>query len=208
MRDLDALVDRIRRELPVESWPEWPGGWVGQIELAVLDSVFSIRARYGTETSGVRALVSRYRELCGVDKPNDLTRLASYVGRGDGLAEALDNRQTLSGGLRKAEGAAQAARALVGIEVRRSADVGGTDEEARAWASVRGLSDVTWSYVLMLLGVPGVKADRMVRRFVHGAVGRPVSAEEARQLVVDAAGALEVDATRLDHAIWRWQRAR
>lgn len=118
---------------------------------------------------------------------NDLAELARYSEKPTPPAAILQNRQRLSGGPTKAEGAALAARALIKTGVQRAEDVTSAESERRAWSSVRGLSDVTWSYVLMLLGKSGVKADVMVRRFVGKAIGRQPSAGEAMDLVVAAA---------------------
>lgn len=203
--DVARLLSRIKRDLPRSSWPTWPGGWPGEIEAAVLDSGFSIRARYGGNDTGVRRVVRRWRDHRGTAL-DDLAELARHAEDPETLLVILDNRQRLSGGLTKAAGAALAARALLDVGVRRADDVTGAATERRAWQSVKGLSEVTWSYVLMLLGTRGVKADVMVRRFVGEAIGRQPSAEDAEDLVIGAATELEVNATDLDHAIWSWQR--
>jgi hypothetical protein len=64
-----------------------------------------------------------------------------------------------------------------------------------------------WSaatYFLMNLGIPGVKADVMVKRFVEAALGAATSAENAANLVTNAADNLNADVIRLDHAIWKY----
>lgn len=205
--EVRALADRITRDVPRSSWPSWPGGWQGEIEAAVLDSVFSIRARYGSPTSGVRGVVARWRAHRG-QRLDDLGVLAKFSAQPDELAVILDNRQRLSGGLTKSAAAAAAASALVAAGVRHASDAAGSDAEQAAWCSVKGLSEVTWSYVLVLLGVPGVKADVMIRRFVGGAIGRHPTAAEARTLLLEAAERIDVNPTELDHAIWAWQRGR
>ena len=60
----------------------------------------------------------------------------------------------------------------------------------------------------MLTGLQGVKADRMVRRFVADALGEDehaVSQLDARTLVTEAAARLNVDVSQLDYAIWLYQ---
>jgi len=57
--------------------------------------------------------------------------------------------------------------------------------------------------LLMLAGVPGVKADRMVLRYVSGALGHVVGAVEAATLVSGLADSRGPSRTKLDHAIWR-----
>ncbi len=204
--EVAKVVARIRADVPPDSWTPWPGGYPGEIEAAVIDSVFSVRARYGSPTTGVRAVVGRWREHRG-GKLNDLRELARFADKGEGLAEILGNRQKISGGL-KALAAARAAKALVDISVVTAADVTGDAAEEAAWCSVSGLSYVTWSYVVMLLGGDGVKADTMIRRFVDRAIERTSTAPEARDLVLAAAAKLKVKPTDLDHAIWSFQRRR
>lgn len=205
-RDVIKVIDRINEKMPAGTWPTWPGGWKGDIEAALLDSVFSVRARYGGETTGVRAVVNNWRQHRGDDR-DDLHALAEFGDQEEELLAILRNRQRLGSGLSKAAAAASAASALLDAGVRSSADLKGTDEERRAWRSVTGLGDVTWSYFQMLLGVQGVKADVMVTRFVADALEiETVPSRQARELVVEAAERMKVGATDLDHAIWSWQR--
>lgn len=204
--DVVKVIDRINQQLPAGAWSAWPGGWKNDIEAAALDSVFSIRARYGSETTGVRAVVNNWRphRETGSD---DLGSLAAFVGKEEQLLEILQNRQRLGSGLSKASAATLAAQALLDAGVRSSGDLKGTADQRRAWCSVTGLGKVSWSYFQMLLGVQGVKADVMVMRFVADALGKEsVASEEARELVLAAAECLNVGATDLDHAIWSWQR--
>ncbi|EID80663.1 hypothetical protein W59_06910 [Rhodococcus opacus RKJ300 = JCM 13270] len=57
-----ALLDHVAAELPPESWPHWTEGWPHEIEAGLLDAAFSARATYGTPTTGVRAVVTRWRD--------------------------------------------------------------------------------------------------------------------------------------------------
>jgi DNA-binding transcriptional regulator YdaS (Cro superfamily) len=64
-------------------------------------------------------------------------------------------------------------------------------------------SGVSWHAFAMLVGLDDVKPDRMVRRFVAGALGRAtVSAEDARALVIETAIGFGVSPRALDYAIW------
>lgn len=63
----------------------------------------------------------------------------------------------------------------------------------------------------MLAQIPGVKADRMVIRYVARAVGtRPekLSPERAAQLVTRTAEVQGWNTIHLDHAIWRFESGR
>lgn len=112
--------------------------------------------------------------------------------------------------MRKAEAVAKAAHRLIaaGAPSSKQFDVT-SDEQRRAYVGVSGLGHVTWAYLGMLLGQPGVKADTMIRRFVSAAVGRPtVDAARARELIEATAVQMDVLPTDLDHAIWSYQRGR
>lgn len=63
----------------------------------------------------------------------------------------------------------------------------------------------------MLAGVPGVKADRMVIRYVERAVGATpghLGASDAAALVRAVAELTGRNITHLDHAIWRFESGR
>ncbi|GLB68968.1 heme peroxidase [Arthrobacter mangrovi] len=199
------LVAAIETQLPTPLMDR-PTGWPGQIESALIDAVLSIRANYGSPTTGVRAAVRRYKDDVQDDKPNDLRRLAEFDP--DKLAQVLGNRQVISGSL-KAKCIIQAAANLARIGVQNSDDLDARDKEHKlAYVSVHGLGWVTWEYFTMLLGLPGIKADTWIVRFVSQALARTVTPAEARSLLVASAEVLRIDATQLDHAIWDHVRRR
>lgn len=218
VEDLGKLIAYIDEKLP-PSWPEWPGGWPDQIEAALLDAVLSIRARYGSENTGVRAAVRRYKKFVGDDRPNSLSRLAGFDPTE--LGEVLRNRQ-VTGGASKATAVVEAAKRLNEAGVERAADIpvagygdGRTQEQEvrlerlkAAYTAVPGLGKVTFAYFTMLVGEPGVKADTWLGRFVAEAVGRRVSSDYTEQCVKDAAEHYGVDPRVLDHAIWVYMRTR
>lgn len=191
----------------------WPGGYPRQAECCLIDAVLSIRARYGSPTTGVRGAVARWQASSETSEPyDDLRRLAKFVDRPDELAEILGVAQRIDRGrTTKAAAIARAAEALVAAGATTSKDVHAHPDKkqlAAAYQSVRGLGWITWDYFLMLLGVDGVKADVMVQRFVSEAVGREVTAAEAKALVVAVAADLgpKVDVRDVDHRIWSHQR--
>ncbi len=58
---VDQLLEAVAARLPA-TWPQWGGGWPYEIEAALIDTVLSIRNRYGkSPTSGVRGSVTRHR---------------------------------------------------------------------------------------------------------------------------------------------------
>lgn len=113
----------------------------------------------------------------------------------------------------KADCVIEAAHALLQLDppIVTAADADGRDAKDidRAYTSVRGLGWITAQYFRMLLGIPGVKADVMIVRFVNAALAvdglPPVGARAARELVISAhlQDGLGVDLTAYEHAIWR-----
>jgi hypothetical protein len=98
------------------------------------------------------------------------------------------------------------------VSARTSVAMGGRDPYRgafgfpvyrKAYDGVRGRGDVTWEYLLMLLGYDGVKADTLVKRFVAKAVGTELSSERVADVVKTAAIALKMSAKDFDHSIWR-----
>lgn len=48
--------DRLHAYVPAtigDQLPAWPGGWPVEIEAALVDAVFSVRARYGRRELGI-----------------------------------------------------------------------------------------------------------------------------------------------------------
>ncbi|MET4060148.1 hypothetical protein ABIB35_001693 [Arthrobacter sp. UYP6] len=201
--DLQRLVAFINTELPRDTWTAWPGGWPEQVEAALIDAVMSISAKYGSEGNGVRGAVTRYRTAVGSERPDDLARLAN---QDPAQLQTVLNDQMVSGRT-KASAVVEAAGNLLAAGVKSAADLDPHNpEHKKAYTSVHGLGWVTWEYFGMLLGKPGIKADRWIVRFVGRALRRDVTASEARALLVEAATVLESTPTELDHAIWAFER--
>ena len=107
----------------------------------------------------------------------------------------MGNRQRTSttNGILKAEAVLREARILEDEGVGVPADLIAASQERldhlqRRWSTVAGQgSGVSWRAFCMLVGLPEVKPDRMIRRFAAAALGRPgetaVGVEEARDLV-------------------------
>ena len=197
--DLDALLHHIAATLPVHQ-VEWPGGWPDQIELALIDAVLSIRARYGSPTTGVRARTTLYAAQRRSGRCDNLTVLARYDPAE--LAQILQTRAR-TGGQLKAAAIVGAAGTLNTAGVIHAVDLDPNCSAHRvAYLSVPGLGPVTWAYLLMLTGHPGVKADTWLRRYLFEATGKSLSPTRIEELVRAAAAVLGRSPTELDHAIW------
>ena len=217
--EVGAVVAHIRAVLGEPAlWDPAPG--YASSALSVIDSVWSIGVRY----QGVLNVLGRYRALRAArgadaerDTPADLVRAIGELGGPEAFADAVHNRQRTSsrGGILKAEAVLRQARMLAEEGIASpddllEADAQKLDVVRRRWTSVPGQgSGLSLDYFLMLNGMPGVKADRMVRRFVANSLALPnelaISAEDAGALVRAAAHDLGEDDRVLDYAIWRYE---
>lgn len=196
---------------------EWAAATTyNSIALAVIDSVWSIGVRYG----GVLNVLERYRTLRRAqgfdpdkDGPLDLVECIEALGGSEAFAEAVKNRQRTSSrsGILKADAVLNQAKLLVEEGINSPRDLAEAasarlERLRRRWMEEVGqASGLSWDYLLMLSGMQGVKADRMVRRFVADALGcseSGMSAARAHALVTAAAERLGIGATQVDYAIW------
>lgn len=204
------LVHAINTELP-QPIIQWPGGWPDEIEAALIDAVLSIRAQYGQSHNGVRGAIRRYRNESH-SPLNSMDRLARYTD--EELQSVLGVTQKTSS--RSKTGAIiEAAQSLKDVGVEQAAHVEPVLHKS-AYTRVHGLGGVTWEYFTMLLGKPGVKADRWIIAWVSYVLRRserPVTSHEAGDLLrgahsrlIDTDGRNAPSLTQLDHAIWSHAR--
>lgn len=203
-----------------------PDAWGAQttyasVPVAAIDSVWSLGVKY----QGVLNVIERLRGHArshGVELASMTTSafvdLVDETGGPEALVGHVANRQRTSArsGILKAEAIYREAVMLRDEGIELPVDVTGARPEVlrtleRRWRyEVPGqASGLSWEYFLMLLDLPGVKADRMVCRFVATALGQSeaaVSQGYAAELVYAAADALGVDARHLDFNIWNYQR--
>lgn len=216
--DLQAVVDRCKQFRGVEA----PMGYPKSLALCIVDSVQSTGVTY----SSVEKVVARYRTYRrdrggnpNTDGTVELSATFTETDGPDGWAAKIGtrNRTSTRGGVLKAEAIRDAAAVLDGMGITtaasfRDADAARRKEAESCWCAVTGQrSGITWRYLLMLAGVPGVKPDRMICRFVEDSLElrrRSVSTDFAYAIVMAAAKDIGMSSTALDHAIWRFQRKR
>jgi hypothetical protein len=185
----------------------------------LIDAVWSIGVRY----AGVLNVLERYRAARrrkgadpDRDTPQELAAYINRVGGAEAFADVVKNRQRTSSrsGILKAEAVMLAAELLAAADAESPRDLASAAPEKLAdlrdrWTALPGqASGLSWDYFLMLTGLQGVKADRMVRRFVADALGvdeQAISQREAHALLTEAASRLGVDVSQLDYAIWLHQ---
>lgn len=213
--DIDTN-DTVRIAAAIRTLPkaEWPGGY-DETGLSLLDAVYSVNANYETTT---RKVIERYRDHRGgraaVDTAEDLMGVIDRSGGPEAFAaEVVVNRQRTStrNGVLKSEAVHELAGVLVAHGAATKGQIGKLSPEQlkdleAAWRRVRGQgSGITWRYFLMLLGIDGVKPDRMIIRFIAETVGRTPTADEAVDLITAAAADVGLPATEVDHRIWASQ---
>jgi hypothetical protein len=223
--DLAALAQACNADLGDPNLWFTPDGYPSSLALCIIDSIYSTGARY----SSVVNIVGRYRQCRaerGGDADTDGTdELASTIidlGGPDPWATRIGNRRptsTAAGAPLKAAAIAALTVALPERGVRTTDDLRSVAARPealkvieRAWRATPGQrSGITWTYALMLAQIPGVKADRMVIRYVARAIGvRPetVSPDRAAHLVGRVSEAKGWNTIHLDHAIWRFESGR
>lgn len=215
--DVERLAAAVRRDLGDESRWFKPEAY-RSVALCLIDSIYSTGNRY----SGVVDAVNRYverRESEGAeattDSSTDLLKAVERWGGDTALADATKHWRCWPSKEApfKATAVVQAAQLLADAGLETIDDVQGAlmDPEKQAsspvkkeWLALPGQrSGLTWIYFLMLAGIPGVKADRMVVRYVERVLDRPVEPVEAALLVSAVADERKLPRTLLDHAIWR-----
>lgn len=216
----ELVLRRIRDKLGDPGTWKSPTGYPDSLALCIIDSIQSLGVRY----SSVEHVLQRYRaaRLGAADTDGPAELLGTFDER-DGVdrwARDIGNNNRTStqlGAPLKASAIREAASFLEGAGVATPVALRALGPEQLAavkarWLRVPGQrSGISWRYFLMLAGVPGVKADRMICRFVQNASGqaKPVIAPGAAGQAVEAAARrLDVSATTLDHAMWRWQSRR
>lgn len=216
--DTSAVVAHVRNTLgPQRSWTQFPGGYEGDIESALIDAVFSTRYSYDTEYGrGLRPKILAWQaaRVRGPAGPSAAALLAEMTAAGgpSAWAESHFTLHVSGRGARKrlkAEVIQDAALMLVWQKLDNAsavtpASVGTFMDLLEA---MDGIGLTSARYVAMLLGFSEVKPDSMVHRFIRVATGHWVGNAAAISIVKAAANALQIpDVRDLDHAIWDYQR--
>lgn len=204
-RDVKALAEAVRRDLGPE-WARWPGGWPGEIEAAVVDSVCSVRARYGSPSTGVRAQVAAWRTHRDTGELNDVGALVGFTHWNETRIRPL--RSKIAGRL-KAEIISDVATRFSDEGIVSATDLLGSAASRDIWMGTPGLGFATWKYVQLLLGVPTAKPDSLLTRYVTGVIDRPLTPAQIVALIEQTATTeFSIDAHLLDHALWRYESAK
>ncbi|MBE1514285.1 hypothetical protein [Nesterenkonia halotolerans] len=208
--NMTALLSAVD-SLPLEFFTAYRGGYPNSIGLALVDAVYSIQASYDSEHSG-KGVLNRVKQFRS-DHSNAVDDLCVLADLDEDaiqkvMGEGKTSQRTKSGAV------LEAARALAALEppIVRAADfTAERREDARgAYTRVHGLGKVTFTYFTMHLGVPGVKADSLLTRFVarhaYGDKSLKLSSDHVVALVNQAYESrpqIAETVTHFEHALWR-----
>lgn len=224
-RDIQLLMTAIEARLPPRAQWSTPDGYPDSLALCVIDAIQSMGVRY----QAVVNVVDRYQQFrkdgAGQADADDLSDLAATfreLGGPDEWAQRIGNRHrtsTAPGAPLKAAVILKAATDMPGLSVKTTHDLRRAASDAALWSAAKSQwtswpgqrSGISWHYLNMLAGVPGVKPDRMIRRFVTRAlVVKQSSLTDGHlvDIVRAAAHEIGVSPSVLDHAIWRRESGR
>lgn len=203
---LDAVITAVHR-IPEENFTAYRGGHPGEISSALVDAVYSMRATYDSKTPN-RGVLNRVRNF-RQKNPEAINDLSALIALGsDSLENLMGSAKT--GGRLKATAVIEAAERYRAADVNTAEHFRDFDrvQAKKIYTGVRGLGSETFEYFSMLLGIPGVKVDVMIKRFVATALDAAglddVNPASARQLIEDAYERTQwgETLTHFDHAIW------
>lgn len=212
--EVDALVDYCAANLGDKTLWTTPEGYPESLALCVIDAIYSTGSHY----SSVVNVINRYRKVRGgTDGADGLLKSIEDAGGPErwavDVAGNVKPANTRPGAPLKADVVQQAAQLLTDLAIDTVPDlVAGVSPRPQdspvhdRWKNLPSQSSgVTFNYLLILAGLPSVKPDRMVLRFLADALheGTAVSRERAVVLIGAAAAKLEVSPRVLDHIVWR-----
>lgn len=204
-------------------------GYYTHLSLCVIDTVFSIGARY----QSTDLTVKRYCQYFGLERlsyqrypePAMQQPISQFLDVFDRLgvermaSEVFQNRQRTStrNGILKADAIWRVGRVLQNFRVEFLQDVervlGDRAFEEQFQAIPGQASGISLRYFYMLVGSEDfIKPDRMVARFIWAATQRQMTVDQIHHVIVGAAKVLSADypsltPRRLDHMIWNYQRS-
>lgn len=212
--EVGALVEYCNNNLGDKDLWETPEGYPKSLALCIIDSLYSTGSHY---TSVVNVIEKYKATHSASDGAKDLLTSIRQAGGPQAWAQNvvgnLKPAHTKPNAPLKAEVIEQAAQLLVDLKVDTVDDLKDTVETSpqdnpvhAGWKKLPSQSSgVTYNYLLLLAGMPSVKPDRMVLRFLAFALGEEteLSLGKAVELIEAAARESGVSSRTLDHIIWR-----
>jgi hypothetical protein len=227
---LDKLVERLKPTLNLSTPPVSEEYAYQSLPLCVLDTIFSINAKYESTRNVVIRYCDHYRLQRVRKDPDtlppieDQESLSAFIEKITALGveefakTILANRQRTStrNGILKSEAVLRFAQVLQAHKVEYLQDIEtiqGKESFEKAIKEIPGQgSGITIRYFYMLAGSDDfVKPDRMILGFLKEQTGRSCNPDQAQELLSRAANALKPEypymtPKLLDNLIWMYQR--
>lgn len=212
--EIKTLVEYCETHLGDSNLWTTPEGYPNSLALCIIDSIYSTGSHY----SSVVNVIERYKASGGAqDGAQELARSIQNAGGAREWATSIANNlkpaHTRPGAPLKAEIIEQAVALMeeLGIDtvpdlVAHVKDKPLDNEVLRGWKRLPSQSSgVTYNYLLILAGMPSVKPDRMILRFLADALGEEADLDSPRavELITETAKTMNVDPRALDHIAWR-----
>lgn len=213
-QEIDTLVQYCEENLGDPSLWRTPEGYPRSLALCIIDSLYSTGSHY----TSVINVISHYKKAHG-DQDGARALCASIADAGgakEWAESVVDNRKpahTRPGALLKAEIIQKAAELMISLDIDTVPDLVARVEDKpyenpvyKGWKKLPSQSSgVTYNYLLILAGLPSVKPDRMVLRFLSRALGEDadLTIQRAVDLIMETARAMNVSPRTLDHIVWR-----
>lgn len=212
--EIDTLIEYCDTNLGDPDLWRTPEGYPNSLALCIIDSLYSTGSHY----TSVINVINKYKAAHGsCDGAADLlTSIKDAGGSRDWAISVVDNLKpahTKAGAPLKAEIIQQAAELMVSLGIDTVDDLVAkihdqplNNEVHDGWKRLPSQSSgVTYNYLLILAGMPSVKPDRMILRFLATALGEEteLSPQKAVELITETANAMNVSPRTLDHVAWR-----
>lgn len=213
--DIDKLTTYCEDTLGDPNLWQTPDGYPDSLALCIIDSLYSTGSHYTSVVNVINRYKAKYP--AGKHGPEDLLHSIDDAGGARKWAEDVVKNvkpaHTRRGALLKAEIIERAAKLMKCLKIntvedfRRAVEGDRYDNPVRdGWLKLPSQSSgVTYNYMLLLAGLPSIKPDRMVLRFLADALGEDadLSKNRAVELLERTATRMNVDARALDHIVWR-----
>jgi hypothetical protein len=226
--EIDQIAKYCRTILHLDEDTLDAEGYYNNLPLSVIDTIFSIGARYESTELTVKRFCTHFRlkRLSDVRYPEPSSQLSiseflNYYDRFgiERMAdEVFQNRQRTStrNGILKADAVYRVSKLLCDHQVDYLQDVQkilGDPVFEAAFQSIPGqTSGISLRYFYMLVGTEDfIKPDRMIARFLEAATHRTMTTAEMQTAILGVVKLLSANypnltPRRLDHMIWSFQR--
>lgn len=212
--EIQTLVKYCEDNLGDKTLWQTPEGYPDSLALCIIDSLYSTGSHY----TSVVNVITKYKTTEGTSHgAQDLLDSIEEAGGPRGWAENvvgnLKPAHTKAHAPLKAEIIERAAQLMVDLgidtveELRTVVEASPQENPVHTgWKKLPSQSSgVTYNYLLILAGMPSVKPDRMILRFLADALGKDSDLyfDRAVELIQATADELQVSSRTLDHIVWR-----